>query len=576
MQRCIDPHLVVAELLKNHCKKCRGMKDYYRILDLPADASSEAVKARYRLLVRIFHPDRYPQPEDKAYAEQRLQEINEAYETIQGKRARGLALSTDTRPPRPMVDPPQVDFGKVVRGDRVHAQIQVDNAGGLAQGLNFRCEDDVEWVAVVNGKRLDPDRPLPLVLTLEAATESLDIDRAYESWLTVDMNGVTARVPLALQVVDHPAPGRGVGWLLSAVVALLLTVLLYFGWQWADSGLMPATTAALGTVETPLPAAASLSGVVEAVESPPVQVSSAQMSHNSDETGDDAFMPASTGAEPDLVAHAIITETQTATPMPSVIGNSFVAPTNVLLRESSEPPTGTPTSTPAHTATPTPSPMPTLTATEQPRTPTATPTRDFLPAETTETPTPSLAVGPQQAPNSAIVLTVPQTFDVNARADTSVESDVLALLLKGTTYRGVARTIDNAWTQIILADGRTAWVFTETMEADIEQIALLPVSLALLDVSAIAERPSLDVVVDSAGGANGGDGDEFPSPSPATARITVQQIHLVQPGEYLKQLARSYYGDEALWERIYEANRQIIGPDPNQLEAGIELVIPAE
>ena len=53
------------------------------------------------------------------------------------------------------------------------------------------------------------------------------------------------------------------------------------------------------------------------------------------------------------------------------------------------------------------------------------------------------------------------------------------------------------------------------------------------------------------------------------------QTHVVQPGEFLKQLAVRYYGDEELWTLIYEANAAGIGPDPDLLPAGIELVIPS-
>ncbi|MEZ4718842.1 MAG: hypothetical protein R2851_22510 [Caldilineaceae bacterium] len=52
------------------------------------------------------------------------------------------------------------------------------------------------------------------------------------------------------------------------------------------------------------------------------------------------------------------------------------------------------------------------------------------------------------------------------------------------------------------------------------------------------------------------------------------QTHVVQSGEFLKQLAIRYYGDEELWTLIYEANVANIGPDPVYL-AGIELVIPS-
>lgn len=55
------------------------MKDYFSILDLQTDASTEQIRAQYRQLVRIYHPDRFANSADRIYAERKLQEINEAY-----------------------------------------------------------------------------------------------------------------------------------------------------------------------------------------------------------------------------------------------------------------------------------------------------------------------------------------------------------------------------------------------------------------------------------------------------------------------------------------------------------------
>jgi len=52
--------------------------------------------------------------------------------------------------------------------------------------------------------------------------------------------------------------------------------------------------------------------------------------------------------------------------------------------------------------------------------------------------------------------------------------------------------------------------------------------------------------------------------------------YTVQPGDTLSIIAQKFYGDgsEASWRKIYEANRAVIGNDPNQLQAGMVLVIP--
>ena len=53
------------------------------ILGLGADASLDDVRLAYRDLVNVWHPDRFQQnPRLKEKAEQQLQEINQAYETV--------------------------------------------------------------------------------------------------------------------------------------------------------------------------------------------------------------------------------------------------------------------------------------------------------------------------------------------------------------------------------------------------------------------------------------------------------------------------------------------------------------
>jgi nucleoid-associated protein YgaU len=50
--------------------------------------------------------------------------------------------------------------------------------------------------------------------------------------------------------------------------------------------------------------------------------------------------------------------------------------------------------------------------------------------------------------------------------------------------------------------------------------------------------------------------------------------YVVQPGETLRSIANDTYGDANEWPRIYEANRERIGPDPDALQAGMRLRIP--
>jgi hypothetical protein len=52
------------------------------------------------------------------------------------------------------------------------------------------------------------------------------------------------------------------------------------------------------------------------------------------------------------------------------------------------------------------------------------------------------------------------------------------------------------------------------------------------------------------------------------------QTYTVRPGDSLARIAQAVYGDASAWARIYEANRQAIGSNPNLIRPGQTLVIP--
>jgi DnaJ-class molecular chaperone len=57
-----------------------AQKDYYEVLGIQKNASSEEIKAAYRKLALQWHPDRHVQ--DKKIAEEKFKEINQAYQIL--------------------------------------------------------------------------------------------------------------------------------------------------------------------------------------------------------------------------------------------------------------------------------------------------------------------------------------------------------------------------------------------------------------------------------------------------------------------------------------------------------------
>ena len=58
-------------------------RDPYEVLGVKQTATLEEVKKAYRVMVKKYHPDNYKDNPLEDLAKEKMQEINEAYETIQ-------------------------------------------------------------------------------------------------------------------------------------------------------------------------------------------------------------------------------------------------------------------------------------------------------------------------------------------------------------------------------------------------------------------------------------------------------------------------------------------------------------
>lgn len=127
------------------------MRDPYEVLGVPSSATDEEVKKAYRNLARKYHPDNYHDSPLADVAQEKMKEINEAYEEVQSMRKNGGAgqSSYGGYGRNPYGQNPYGAYGGGYGGDPAFARVRM----GIAQGelnlaeelLNAMSDHNAEW-----------------------------------------------------------------------------------------------------------------------------------------------------------------------------------------------------------------------------------------------------------------------------------------------------------------------------------------------------------------------------------------------------------------------------------------------
>jgi curved DNA-binding protein CbpA len=128
------------------------MKDPYAVLGVSETATDEQVKRAYRELARKYHPDNYQNNPLADLAEEKMKEINAAYEEINKRRAGGQGnyqSYQDYQSARPSSGGAYHDtrYGAGASPDlqRIRWEIQMGNLTEAEALLNQYPERNAEW-----------------------------------------------------------------------------------------------------------------------------------------------------------------------------------------------------------------------------------------------------------------------------------------------------------------------------------------------------------------------------------------------------------------------------------------------
>lgn len=120
------------------------MKNYYELLEVSQNASSEVIEKAYKTLVKKYHPDLQPD-NNKKNAEQKIKDINEAYEILSDKNKkaeydRKLAITKYQEEKQHINDVNRTNYQNNNTSKRVVKPPNPNNTQNSSNNINFQNE----------------------------------------------------------------------------------------------------------------------------------------------------------------------------------------------------------------------------------------------------------------------------------------------------------------------------------------------------------------------------------------------------------------------------------------------------
>lgn len=91
----------------------------------------------------------------------------------------------------------------------------------------------------------------------------------------------------------------------------------------------------------------------------------------------------------------------------------------------------------------------------------------------------------------------------------------------------------------------------------------------------VESRPvTVSIDGDAAGSPSGAVSSQGPTPDDGGESAPTPSKYTVIQGDYLVKISKQVYGTSSRWREIYEANKELIGSNPDRITPGMELSIP--
>ena len=156
--------------------------------------------------------------------------------------------------------------------------------------------------------------------------------------------------------------------------------------------------------------------------------------------------------------------------------------------------------------------------------------------------------------------TLAPTSPIGSSTASTASSETVHTVASGETLSGIAKRYlgsENAWRAIAKAN--------PTVD---------PTAMKIGTKLKIPARESGSVA--SSGSSSGGSATTASRTTAPSTSGASGDMHTVASGDTLASIARRYYGNSKHWQRIYDANRSVIGSDPAALKIGQKLSLPSK